>query len=265
MEGVTNEFGQPKSFEQFLILSQFYQQKGIRKGVEHWRANRSENRCMGTVYWQLNDNWPVVSWASIDYNGRWKALHYAAKRFYAPVLVSIAKYDDKIKIRVVNDLRHEISGELSFKINTYNGSNLLNETIDVNIPACDSQTVYEKNEGELLNNSDAKDCYLTAEITGNDFSSRNIFHFTTLKNATLHNPELNLNINGNKVEIKSSGLAKCVYLNCEDNKAQFSDNYFDLLPGETKIVELNPVKPEIPIDDNAVKTVTALSLWDLIK
>ncbi len=78
----------PNSFEQVLYASQLLQAEAIRYGVEHFRRYRGEDRCMGAVYWQLNDIWPVASWASVDYFGRWKALQYAAKRFFAPVLLS---------------------------------------------------------------------------------------------------------------------------------------------------------------------------------
>ena len=78
----------PTSFETLLYASQLLQADAIRYGVEHLRRNRDKNRCMGAVYWQLNDIWPVASWASIDWYNRWKALHYAAVRFFAPVLLS---------------------------------------------------------------------------------------------------------------------------------------------------------------------------------
>src|SRR4029079_14506853 len=77
----------PRDFEALVYLSQVLQAEGIRYGVEHWR--RPMDRVAGTLYWQLNDCWPVASWSSVDYFGRWKALHYAARRFYAPLLLSI--------------------------------------------------------------------------------------------------------------------------------------------------------------------------------
>ena len=79
--------GIPTSFETLLYASQLLQAEAIRYGVEHFRRNRNDDRCMGAIYWQLNDNWPVASWASIDYFGRWKALHYYAARFFAPVML----------------------------------------------------------------------------------------------------------------------------------------------------------------------------------
>lgn len=86
MEYISQTFLYPGTFELLLYASQLLQAEAIRYGVEHWRRNRG--RCMGAIYWQLNDCWPVASWAGIDYYGRWKALHYAARRFFAPVLLS---------------------------------------------------------------------------------------------------------------------------------------------------------------------------------
>ena len=264
MEGVTKEFGAPKNFEHFLVMSQFLQQKVIKTGVEHWRANRSENRCMGTIYWQFNDNWPVVSWASVDYNGRWKALHYSAKRFYSPVLVTAAKYDNELKVTIVNDYAHEISGKLLLKLNTYSGEVVFEETLNIEVNACDSKVVFTKTGNEILNNLNENECYFTTKLIGEKISSNNIFHFSTLKEAVLENPQLKLNAeNNNKIEITGGKFAKCVFLDCDESKAQFSDNYFDLLPGETRTIELQPVKQENPIDDNAYKSVKAISFYDL--
>ena len=86
MNYLAQTYRYPNSFEMVLYTSQLLSAQAVQYGVEHWRRHRG--RCMGAIIWQLNDCWPVASWASIDYNGRWKALHYAAKRFFAPVLLS---------------------------------------------------------------------------------------------------------------------------------------------------------------------------------
>jgi len=264
MEGVTKEFGAPKNFEHFLIMSQFFQQKVIKTGVEHWRANRSENRCMGTIFWQFNDNWPVVSWASVDYNGRWKALHYSAVNFYAPLLITAAKYGEDLKVSLVNDLPSELSGEIILKLNTYSGKTLFEKVINAEINSCSSKIIFSENVDKFLNNNGEGKCYLTSEFISENLSSRKIFHFSTLKEAALENPELEIKaISNSEIKIFAKKIAKCVFLDCDDSKAQFSDNYFDLLPGETKTVELLPVKQENSIDENAYKNVKAISFFDL--
>ena len=98
---LSENFKYPKDFKSLLYVTQVLQGMAIKSGVDHWRRNRG--RCMGTLYWQINDNWPVASWAGIDYYGRWKALHYMAVKFYAPVAVSIQKTPDSISVHLENE------------------------------------------------------------------------------------------------------------------------------------------------------------------
>ena len=98
---LSENFCYPSDFEQFLYVSQVLQAMAIQYGVEHWRRNRG--RCMGTLYWQLNDNWPAASWSSIDYFGRWKALHYLARRFFAPMASSIAVNGQRAELFLENE------------------------------------------------------------------------------------------------------------------------------------------------------------------
>ena len=264
MEDVVKNFGKPKNFEHFLVMSQYFQQKVIKTGVEHWRANRSEKRCMGTIFWQFNDNWPVVSWASVDYNGRWKALHYSAINFYAPVLITVAEYGDELRVSLVNDLTDKISGKILLKLNKYSGETIFEKEFDAEINSCASKIIFSENVDKLLNNNDGEKCYFTSEFINENVSSRKIFHFSTLKDAALENPKLEIKaISNNEIKIFAKKIAKCVYLNCDDASAQFSDNYFDLLPGETKIIKLIPVKQENSIDENAYKSVKVISFFDL--
>ena len=95
------DYSEPKDFASFLYVSQVLQAEGIKIGAEHFRRSRPET--MGSIFWQLNDCWPVASWSSIDYYGRWKALQYYARRFYAPILVSPHVEDGSLKVYIVSD------------------------------------------------------------------------------------------------------------------------------------------------------------------
>ena len=110
----------PTDFETLIYASQLLQADGIRYGVEHFRRNRG--RCMGAVYWQLNDCWPVISWSSIDYWGRWKALHYYARRFFAPVLVSCE--EESWMTQEANMNRQHFEFEKSIRFNASNGRSI---------------------------------------------------------------------------------------------------------------------------------------------
>ncbi len=119
---LTDTFRMPKDFASLVYLSLLLQAEGIRYGVEHWRRNR--NRVSGTLIWQLNDCWPVASWASLDYFGRWKALHYAAKRFYAPLLLSVAEEGKTMKVHVTSDLVEPVDVLVCWRLETLDGKNL---------------------------------------------------------------------------------------------------------------------------------------------
>ncbi|MFH1523536.1 MAG: glycoside hydrolase family 2 protein, partial [Chloroflexota bacterium] len=116
---MTDTFRMPKDFQSLVYLSMVLQAEGIRYGVEHWRRNR--DRVGGTLIWQLNDCWPVASWSSIDYFGRWKALHYAARKFYAPALLSVEDKGTSMGLFVTNDATQAWSGEIRWRLETLTG------------------------------------------------------------------------------------------------------------------------------------------------
>ena len=118
-------------------MSQVLQAEGIKIGAEHWRRSRPET--MGTIFWQLNDCWPVASWSSIDYYGRWKALQYYARRFYAPILVSPHVEDGALKVYIVSDKTKTQSATLRVRLMDFDGKVLLEETNTVNVEPLSSK------------------------------------------------------------------------------------------------------------------------------
>jgi beta-mannosidase len=115
VEMFTRYFRLPASFEEFIYLSQVQQAAAIKLGAEFWRSLKP--LCMGTIYWQFNDNWPVASWSSVDYLGRWKQLHYHARRFYAPVLAAaIRRTPETVEVRMVNDLSTSLRGGIVLEV-----------------------------------------------------------------------------------------------------------------------------------------------------
>ena len=147
---LSQTFRYPNSFDDLLYASQLMQAEAIRYGVEHWRRNRG--RCMGAIIWQLNDIWPVASWASIDYYGRWKALHYAAKRFFAPVMISAeeegelsqnpkineyhpAPLEKSFRLNVCNETLRDVTGEVVWALRTPDGEIVRQNQQTLTIPA----------------------------------------------------------------------------------------------------------------------------------
>ena len=134
IENFTRYFRFPHGFEQMLYLSQVQQAMAMKSAIEYWRTLRPH--CMGALYWQLNDNWPVASWSSIDYTGKWKLLHYSAKQFFAPTLpIAYMKEQGKVEVYVVHD-KVEALPEMKVSVKTYrfNGEKISKKKYVLNIP-----------------------------------------------------------------------------------------------------------------------------------
>jgi beta-mannosidase len=235
-------YPEPKDFASFVYLSQVLQAEAIKVGAEHLR--RQMPATMGSLYWQLNDCWPVASWASIDYYGRWKALQYYAKRFYDDVIVSPFAHDGKVDVYVVSDKLQPLSGTIHTRLLDFSGKVLTEKTQDVQIPAQSSAVYFTLDQKELLTNADPKNSFLVFDLTiGGQEVSRNLLFFNTMHNLDLPKSvkieALLENSNGSyAVTLRSPALARSVYLSFGDLDVQTSDNYFDLLPGEAVTVKL---------------------------
>ncbi|MBU9723719.1 MULTISPECIES: beta-mannosidase [Bacillaceae] len=133
----------PHGFEELLYASQVLQAEAIKYGVEHWRRQRG--RCMGSIYWQLNDCWPVASWSSIDYYGRWKALHHAAKKFYSPILLSCEEdvVAREMSLTVTNDTREVVTGKVLWKLCESDGKLLASGEVVAEVPALQAKKIVE--------------------------------------------------------------------------------------------------------------------------
>jgi beta-mannosidase len=242
------EYRQPKDFESFVYLSQVQQAEIIKIGAEHLRRQRP--RTMGSLYWQLNDCWPVASWASIDYYGRWKALHYYARRFYEDVLVSPFLHDNKIDVYVVSDKLQPLSGTIHTRLLDFSGNVLLDQTKDIQIPAQSSAIYFTLDTAELAAKADLHRSFLVfdLQLEGTKTSPthklyRNLIFFDVTHNLELPvAPKIETSIEGTsptyEISLSSSQLARGVYISFGDLDVEASDNYFDLLPGESATVTL---------------------------
>jgi len=199
---------------------------------------------MGSLYWQLNDCWPVASWASIDYYGRWKALHYYARRFYDDVLISPFLHDDKVDVYVVSDKLQPLSGTIHMRLLDFSGTTLLDQTKDVQVPAQSNAIYLTVDKASLAAKTDLHRSFLVfdLEIAGKKVSRNLIFFNAThdLELPVAPKIETTLNKAGDDytVTVQSSKLARSVYLSFGDLDVQSSDNYFDLLPAEPVTLHL---------------------------
>jgi beta-mannosidase len=232
------DYSEPKDFTSFLYVSQVLQAEGIKVGAEYFRRLRPET--MGSIFWQLNDCWPVASWSSIDYYGRWKALQYYARRFYATVLVSPHVEDGALKVYIVSDKTKAVPALLRVRLMDFDGKVLLEETSEVEVAPLTSK-VYLDWPLKKLADAGAQDTsrvFVVAELTaGGAEISRNLIYLAPTKVVQLKPAQLKVETTGAngryKIRVTSEVLARSVYLSFGNLDAQVSDNYFDLLPGET--------------------------------
>jgi beta-mannosidase len=229
-------FGQPKDFSAFLYASQVMQAEAIKMGAEHLR--RSRPRTMGSLYWQLNDCWPVASWASIDYYGRWKALQYYARRFYNDLLVSPNEENSALQVYVVSDRQQVQPAQLRVRLLDLAGKVLEDKSSDIQVKPLASEVYLSLPITQLLAERRRDQVFIDAQllVSGRPVS-RNLYFFSKMKDVQLPAPEIKATIAsdtaGYKVTVQSGQLARDVYVSFGDVDATFSDNYFDLLPGES--------------------------------
>jgi beta-mannosidase len=252
------DYSEPKDFASFLYVSQVLQAEGIKIGAEHFRRSRPET--MGSIFWQLNDCWPVASWSSIDYYGRWKALQYYARRFYAPVLVSPHVENGAMKVYIVSDKTKAEPATLRVRLMNFDGKVLLEETHAVNVAPLASK-VYLDWPLKKLADAGARDTsrvFVVAELAeGGAQVSRNLAYLASVKGVHLKPAQLKVETagaNGSyKIRITSPVLARSVYLSFGNLDVQLSNNYFDILPGETveisasSKVELDAMKAQLKV------------------
>jgi beta-mannosidase len=242
-EYMLREYSEPKDFESFLYVSQVLQAEGIKIGAEHLRRIMPHN--MGSLFWQLNDCWPVASWSSIDYTGRWKALQYYARRFYSDILVSPQLENGKLNIFVVSDRLQPASAQLNLSLLDFEGNQLWGQRRDIEIPPRTSRSYLTVPTNTMLAAKNSKEVFLLAEVLvdGKLVSSNEKF-FEPYKNLSLPPSQIKTEVvtvrGGFKVTLSTDKFARSVYLSVPNHNGFFSNNYFDLIPGRNVEVLFRP-------------------------
>ena len=267
------DYSEPKDFTSFLYASQVLQAEGIKIGTEHLRRNRP--RTMGAIYWQLNDCWPVASWSSIDYYGRWKALQYYARRFYNDVLVSPHQENGGVAVYVVSDKITPLAGELRLRAMTFDGNVLIEKKENVQVEPLSSKIYLHLpiEESLIAKGIDPARVALATDLTvaGKVVSSNLIYlaptveiHLppaplkTELTKTELNQPELVQSGGGYRLRVSSPVLARSVYISFGEVDAEVSDNYFDLLPGQSVEIAIHT-----PASEDALRSgLKVISLVD---
>ncbi len=240
----------PKDFDSLLYASQLLQMEAIRYGVEHFRRYRG--RCMGTIVWQLNDIWPVASWASIDYYGRWKALHYAECRMFAPIMISceevgemterpycilerVKPIEKSARLHVANETLQAVTGTVYWELRTPETIVLKEGSKQITVPALDGVWLDKLDFSDY----DEREVYISYRFEKDGaVLSRGTALFTPPKHFKFKNPNLRIVREGDTIKVSADAYAKSVEILAVDGDVRLSDNYFDVNGGtaEVKIV-----------------------------
>ena len=243
----------PSDFQTVLYASQLLQADGIRYGVEHFRRNRG--RCMGAIYWQLNDCWPVASWSSIDYCGRLKALHYYAKRFFAPLMLSCEEqglmtagkdlnrqyfdFEKSIRLNVANETMQEEKVTVRWALRNAKAEIIKSGEETVTVPALTSVWMdkVEFPEADIYCEYASYEMEKDGEII-----SAGTVNFSYPKYFRYEDPHLRCSVNGDEITVTADAYAKSVEILNENEDLILSDNYFDM-NGGTRTVKIESGDP----------------------
>src|SRR6266404_1519208 len=261
-EYMLREYPEPKDFESFLYVSQILQAEGIKIGAEHLRRIMPHN--MGSLFWQLDDCWPVASWSSIDYYGRWKALQYYARRFYGDILLSPHEENGNLKFYVVSDRRQSTVAQLQVSLLDFNGHTLSSRQQNLSISALSSKSYLTIPVDTLLGGKDPKNLFVFAELLVDGKAvAHNEHFFQPFKDLLLARPLIGAEVArtraGFRITLSSDKLARAVYLSAPAASGFFADNYFDLIPGRKVEVEFRTRGPVTLTDFRKLLTIRSLA------
>ena len=243
MKYVAYEFGEPRDFADFVYLSQVVQAEGIELAALHHRASRPFT--MGSLYWQLNDVWPGASWSSVDWFGRWKALQFHARRFYAPVALAALRdpASGRTTVSLLNDRQRALHGELRLRVMTLDASRTLrDERRPVELAPLSATRVGDDADAALLGDADPAATVAVYELqVAGEPASRGVVYFRAAKNMHWPDPGLQARwhrdaAGGYTLELHATRFTRALWIDFGNADAsvdaEVSDNALTLLPGE---------------------------------
>lgn len=246
----------PEKFEDLVYLGLVLQGHGMRQGMEAHRRNRPY--CMGSLPWQLNDSWPVVSWSAIDYYGNWKAMQYQTRRAFAPVLVDAVREGDKLRYYVLSDCLNTEKVTLQLELMDFQGRVYRRHQVEGMLPVNASTVFYEEDWQNAFEGCDTTASFIRMELKNDrnrQILSEEVYYPVYPKSQRL--PQAKITCKKVKkggmyeLTLKSSQLARDVFVEIPSQGVRFSDNFFDLLPGKTKKVTVSSTDGT-PLEDISV-------------
>jgi len=261
---VNQYYKKPKDFESFVYVSQLMQALGLKTAIEAHRRNMPN--CMGSLYWQIDDCWPTISWASVDWYGRWKASHYAIKNAFATFMISPVIENGKVNVYLVSDSLKPVNAKLTTALFDFQGKRLWQKDSAIIVKPNTSMLSISESESVILRNQNKQKVVLKVELRIEDIQvASNYLYFAPLKNLALEKPGLKYSTTkteyGFKINITTEKLVKNAYIYTRNIEGKFSNNYFDIIPGETVVVDFYSSKPV----DNPENEISIISLMDTYK
>ena len=261
-EYLLRDYNKPEDFETFLYVGQLLQARGINTAIEAHRRNMPH--CMGSLYWQLNDVWPVASWSGIDWYGDWKALHYTVKEAFKNVMVSHEIKNDTLKFFIISDVLGDFDAQLDIKVMNFKGEIINSQILEVIVKENSSSIYLQENISELTKKNNPDEILIYAALTdlNNKEIDNSFIYLLPPKELTLPYPDIKININSidshnYRIIVSSNIMAKNVYLQIPFD-GHLSDNYFDMLPGSEKELIFEPKEEsgaELTIKDIKIYTL----------
>lgn len=246
-EYMVRDFKVPRSMEDFAYVSQLLQAEGMKTAIESHRSARPY--CMGSLFWQLNDCWPVTSWSSVDYFGRWKALHYQVQKSMDTLIITLQERENSYALVTVNDALEEDLGTMQLQLLDLKGDILWLQEKQAPLQPNTAQNYWEipKKEWDRF---DKTQCVIAMQWNGKKQTATALHYLVKPKDMALTKPTLNWKrINPLTIEVTTDVLAKNVYLSAPED-CFFSDNYIDLLPGQKLRITLSK-----PVSDIQLKSL----------
>ena len=241
------DFPVPEDFGDYVYMSQILQTYGIKKAIHAQR--RSRPVCMGSLYWQLNDCWPGISWSSIDYCGNPKALYYGVKKAYNNILISAITENNRTEIFLINDSLQELKGRLSVQMIDFWGNVIKDSLIDCRVQGNTLGKPMQIRHNQWFRDKSPGEVFLSIKFYEKDKQYANHDHFfVSPAELLLPEAEFDLEINKNNNDyslvLSSEVLMRYLMLEAQNTTGEFSDNCFDLLPGEKRVIAFRPEEPD---------------------
>jgi beta-mannosidase len=245
----------PKDFESFVYVSQLVQALGVEYAVNAHR--RAMPYTMGTLFWQINDCWPAASWSSIDYYGKWKAVHYKARDLYKPVLLIPRLENNELAVYAASDYLDAKKASLVVETFTLNGKQVSRNVVETELPVNTAEKLAVFNMG-IKGTEASNNLVVRMSLSESMADAAPVyFHFVEPKDLALPDAGLSLAVKRTgktmEVTVTTRAFAKNVFVSSPGNLLNFSANYFDLLPGESKTIVAETTAPNITLKATSLR------------